>query len=358
MEVLRGRGGVHHLDVVLGTQGEESLDARRAVLGTLTLVSVRQQHDHRVVLVPLVLGGHDVLVDDDLGAVDEVAELRLPQHQGLGIRVRVSVLESDGGVLGQQRVVHPELLRTGQFRQRDPHPLVGVVDESGVPLAEGAASRVLAGQTHRTALQHQRAEGQRLAGGPFDVALFVVRLGAGLELLGQLRMWREIRGIVGELGEDPIEGRPLHTRVHVRQNADGLGRLGHLGGGRRVRAGLVQGHLQLSLEIVEGLLGFFQRDVAATHEGLDVQLANAALLGDGLVHERLRVAGVVAFVVSVAAVAHHVDHDVLVESLAVFPGQAGHPHARLGVVTVHVEDGSLHHLGHVAAVQRRTRELR
>ena len=60
---------------------EEALDARRRVLGALALVAVRQQQHEAVVLVPLVLGGDEVLVDDDLGAVDEVAELRLPHHQ-------------------------------------------------------------------------------------------------------------------------------------------------------------------------------------------------------------------------------------------------------------------------------------
>jgi hypothetical protein len=92
--------------------------------------------------------------------------------------------------------------------------------------------------------------------------------------------------------------------------------------------------------------------VAALHQGLDVELAHAAPLGDGLVHQRLGVAGVVAFVVAVAAVADHVDDHVLVEPLAVLEGQLGHPHAGLGVVAVHVEDGRLHRLGHIAAVQR------
>jgi hypothetical protein len=49
---------------------------------------------------------------------------------------------------------------------------------------------------------------------------------------------------------------------------------------------------------------------------------------DELVHEGLRHRGVVALVVAAAAVADHVDHDVLVELLAELEGQLGHPHAR------------------------------
>ena len=95
MEVLRRRGGVAHLDVVLGARLQEPLDARRRVLRALALEAVRQQQDEAVHLAPLVFGGDEVLVDDDLGAVDEVAELRLPHHQRLVVGVGVAVLVSD-----------------------------------------------------------------------------------------------------------------------------------------------------------------------------------------------------------------------------------------------------------------------
>ncbi len=109
VEELGGGRGVADLDVVLGGQREEALDARRGVLGALALVAVgEQQHEPRG-LAPLVLGGHEVLVDDDLGAVEEVAELRLPDDQRVLVDHRVAVLEAERGVLGQQRVVEPEL---------------------------------------------------------------------------------------------------------------------------------------------------------------------------------------------------------------------------------------------------------
>ena len=83
--------------------------------------------------------------------------------------------------------------------------------------------------------------------------------------------------------------------------------------------------------------------VLGAHRGLGV---------DAAVHVRQRVAGVVALVVAVAPVADHVDHGVLVEPLAVGEGQAGGPHAGLGVVAVHVEDRCADHLGHVGGVLR------
>ena len=127
---------------------------------------------------------------------------------------------------------------------------------------------------------------------------------------------------------------------------------------RRLRAGLVEGNLQLALEVGQRALGLFDRQLAALDQRLDVELAHAAPLGDRLVHQRLGVAGIVALVVAVAAVADHVDDDVLVERLAVFERQLGNAHARLGVVAVDVEDRRLHRLGDIAAVQRAARVLR
>ena len=79
-----------------------------AVLGPLALEPVGEQERERRLLGPLVLSGHDVLIDDDLRTVREVAELRLPRHEGSGIGDRVAVLEPQCCVLGEHRVVEPE----------------------------------------------------------------------------------------------------------------------------------------------------------------------------------------------------------------------------------------------------------
>ena len=95
VEVL-GRGGrVDDLDVVLGGQTEEALQAGAGVLGALPFEAVRQQQDQAAQPAPLVLGAGDELVDDHLGGVDEVAELGLPQNQPVGAVQAVAVLEAE-----------------------------------------------------------------------------------------------------------------------------------------------------------------------------------------------------------------------------------------------------------------------
>ena len=180
VEVVRGRAAVGDADVVLGRRLQEALDAGRGVLGPVALVAVRQQQGEPRGLAPLGAPGHDELVDHDLGAVDEVAVLGLPQHQRLGRLGAVAVLEAHRGRLGERAVVQLERgRRVGEVGQgrvdapgvRRPGLALADVVQLQVALAEGAARRVLAGEPDRDALGEQRRERQRLGVGPGDAAL-------------------------------------------------------------------------------------------------------------------------------------------------------------------------------------------
>ena len=141
-----GRRRARDGHVVLRAHLQVALDAARRVVGSLSLVAVReQQHDARL-LAPLLLGRRDELVDDGLGAVGEVAELRLPQHERVGALDRVAVLEGHRGVLAEQRVVDPELgLVVAEVRERD--PLLAVRRGRAAP--RGAARRCRGGSPGR-----------------------------------------------------------------------------------------------------------------------------------------------------------------------------------------------------------------
>ena len=123
-------------------------------------------------------------------------------------------------------------------------------------------------------------------------------------------------------------------------------------------AGGLEDLLELLLVVPQQLLGVLDGDVAAADQLLGVELADAALGVDDLVHLRVGHRRVVALVVAAPAVADQVDHDVLVERLAVFEGQPRHPYDGLGVVAVDVEDRRLDHPGDVGAVERRAAVLR
>ena len=108
VKVLPGGARDHHSHVLIGAQLEEPFDSGRGVLGSLTFISMGQEQGQTRLLTPFGLAGGDELVDDDLGAVAEVTELRLPGDEGLVPLDRVAVFESDRGELGQWRVDHPD----------------------------------------------------------------------------------------------------------------------------------------------------------------------------------------------------------------------------------------------------------
>ena len=190
---------------------------------------------------------------------------------------------------------------------------------------------------------------------PVDLALLAHHLVAGVELLGQLGVDVEVLGPAAERVVDAVERRPGRRRSRpgagTPTGGGGSAAL-RLDGGADWRVSS-RACCSLRLEVVERLLGLLERELAPLDQRLGEQLAHRAPLVDLGVHQRLGVAGVVALVVAVAAVADEVDDHVLVEPLPVGVGQPGHPHARLGVVAVHVEDRRLDDLGHVGRVEAR-----
>ena len=108
VEIGCGRRGTRDRHVVLGAQLQVALDSRGRMIGPLALIPVRQQKHHTRPLAPLLFRARNELVDDGLGSVREVAELRLPEHEGIGSLDRVPVLEAHRRVLAEQRIVDPE----------------------------------------------------------------------------------------------------------------------------------------------------------------------------------------------------------------------------------------------------------
>ena len=100
----------------------------------------------------------------------------------------------------------------------------------------------------------------------------------------------------------------------------------------------------------DDLVRALHRHVAHAEQALDVHLADRRLAIDRLVHERLRVARLVALVVAVAPVAVHVDHHVLAEALAPLHGEVRDGGDGLRILAVHVEDGDVEHADDVGGV--------
>src|SRR5438552_2522846 len=356
VERLPRRGQVADLHVVLGAELEEALEARARVLGALALVAVREEQHEAAHALPLRLRAGEELVDDHLRAVDEVAELRLPDDQPARVGEAHAELEAEHGVLGQHAVDDAEgRLVAPDVVERDVL-VVGVdVVQDRVALAEGAAARVLPAHADRDALEQQRADGERLGAAPVDAASLVHHLRARLHETRGPRVRRETLGqaregggdLVQHLGRDgrpraPVVARPAEPLPEPAEDEQGLARHEVA----RVALRVVE---QLA-ELARPPLRLLGGDRSRLDQLLAVERERRPLGGDLLVHHRLREGRIVELVVPVPAVADEVDEDVLLEALAKADGQAGRLHRGLRVVTVHVEDGRLDDLGDVARV--------
>jgi hypothetical protein len=173
------------------------------MLRPLTLVAVGQQQDDARSALPLRFAADEELVDDDLGSVGEIAELRFPHDQHLGIVERVAVVETEHGRLGKQRIVDAEagLLRGIEVVQRRVARARLVVVQHGVPMAERPAFAVLSAQAHGRALEQQRRVGEGLAEGPVDRPAVAQCLDAPVEQPADLRVDLEALGQGGESGD-------------------------------------------------------------------------------------------------------------------------------------------------------------
>jgi hypothetical protein len=316
--------------------------------------------ERRRLLAPLLVGRGDVLVDDRLGAVREVAELRLPQGEGVGTLDGVAVLEGHRRILAEKRVVDVEAaLVVAEVRQRQPFLAVRAVVEHGVALHERAAAGVLAGEAHVRALHEERPKASsspkpqstlplRLMSRRFSSSCcsFLCTVKPSGLFTKASPIWCTTAGYAGglRLADGLVDA--------ARRRGDDAGRAG-LGG-----VGLGERDLEAVLEVRLRLVVLLLGDVAAADERLGVEAPHGALRLDEVRHQRLRHRRVVALVVTATAVADEVDDDVAVELLAVGDGELCDADDGFGVVAVDVQDRRLDGLGDVGGVDRGAPVLR
>ena len=150
VEEVRRRREVDDLHVVFGAELQIAFESGRGVLRTLAFVAVRQQTDEARHTQPLALARRDELVEHDLRAVGEVAELRLPQGKRVGLGERIAVFETEHRLFRQHRVDHliPRL-PVADVVQRDVARLGLLIDQHRMALRERAALAVLTREADR-----------------------------------------------------------------------------------------------------------------------------------------------------------------------------------------------------------------
>ena len=275
MEVLRRRAGRNDADVLLGRELQEALEPRARVLGAVALVAVRQQQGEPRGLAPLREARDEKLVRDDLRAVDEVAVLRLPEHEGLRRADRVAVLEAERRVLGQGE------LKTSNEADASPRLFIGV---NCSPLPGSWRTRWRCANVPRSVSwpvsrtgSLRRAGSQRRAPrrGP-SRSLLLEPVAATLELPLELRVDGEALGDAQELLVQRPEPVGLDGGRNLGASVGGVRSLG--GCSRRLRratSSSVSCGLEALLDRARELVGLLLGDDALVDELCRVLLAHA-----------------------------------------------------------------------------------
>ena len=110
------------------------------MLWALALEAVRQKHDKTRHAQPFAFTRTDELVEHDLRAVGEIAELRFPKRQRIWLRQRVAVLKPENRIFRQHGVDDFILrLACADVVERVVALFGFLVDQTRVALREGAA---------------------------------------------------------------------------------------------------------------------------------------------------------------------------------------------------------------------------
>src|SRR5438093_10726797 len=144
---------------------------------------------------PLLFAPREELVDDDLGRVDEISELRFPENEPVRPLDRIAELEPEHTDLGKRAVDDLDGGLAGrQMLERNMRVAVLHVVEDRVALAKRAARRVLAGEPDPRAFEGGRAERRCFGGGPIE------RLLAACHLAAEHYAWLDLRMRVKAIG--------------------------------------------------------------------------------------------------------------------------------------------------------------
>jgi hypothetical protein len=171
-----------------------------------------------------------------------------------------------------------------------------------------------------------------------------------MEPLGDLRESREQldQPLGGDTGGRLVAGWFVAPLKAVPDSRQRLRR-----GSELAPARLLESVLELVKTFGGDAVGLFARHAFQLQQVIEIAVSHGALVLDGLVEQGLGETGLVGLVMAPAAITVHVDHNVTAEFLAEIQGQVDDLRDRFRVLAVHVENGALQHLGHIAGVRRR-----
>src|SRR5437762_2048408 len=129
----------------------------------LAFVAVRQEQNNSAGPLPFRFRRDNELIDDDLGAIGEIAKLRFPKAKHVRVIERVTVIEAEHRGFGEQAVVNANAcLLLGKMHERNVRLAGFGVVKNGMSRAEGPARTVLTRYSDWNSFQDKRPKLERL----------------------------------------------------------------------------------------------------------------------------------------------------------------------------------------------------
>ena len=115
---------------------------------------------------------------------------------------------------------------------------------------------------------------------------------------------------------------------------------------------------KLSLVITCDLFSFNRCDISTPNKCFCIESTSRAFFIDELIHERLRKAWFVTFVMAATSVADHIDYYIFIKFLTIFKCKMCNSNAGFRIISINVEDRGFNHLCNICAVTSSARSNR
>lgn len=329
------------------------------MLRTLSVHTVGQVQNEAILDSPLALTRSKVVVHNDLSSIGEVAELSLPDGEGVGVGDGVAVFVSHSCVFAQQGVFNLKtvlFVAAEQRAERDIFLFSLLVSNDSVAMRKGSSFDVLTAEANVETFSQKGSVGKTFSRTEVNALPSLNRLFALLiDLLDgrieseELRNSRNFLTNCLEIVEADASAFDFSQFGEVNNSVVSLASpLGDIEGG------LVALSISFAdfgdLATPEFLDLIFSHN-SFLHKFVSVKMIDSGPFSDGLVHHRLGEGRLVLLIMSVSPVADNIDKNILSEFLAIVHSQFDRLVDEFGLIGVHMNNGSLDGLSHTSAVQ-------
>ena len=99
--------------------------------------------------VPFLFAGGNKLVDHGLCAIAEIAELRFPQHECIGVGDGIAIFKTQHAIFAEQRIINPELaFCAGDMAEPVISLSVIFIAQYGMAVGKSSALHILSAHPH------------------------------------------------------------------------------------------------------------------------------------------------------------------------------------------------------------------